>query len=105
MKTRYCCLFSTPIKDKKRTRFFVNGTIVSVYGNYKTLYGAVKSIETLENPGQAIKSEVPFEWTIDFDHIVVDRVIAESSHRALIIARRNLNTLLDREKAALCTAR
>lgn len=103
MKTRYCCLFSTPIKEKKRTRFFVNGTIVSIYGNYKTRYGAIKTVETLEIPGQVNKTLAPFEWSVDFDHIVIDRVIAESAQRALIIARRNLNTLLDREKEALYT--
>lgn len=69
------------------------------------MYGAVKSIDTLETPGQVNKSPIPFEWSVDFDHVVVDRVIAESAQRALIIARRNLNTLLDREKAVLCTAR
>lgn len=92
MKARYCCLFRQPEMKK---HVFDN---VTIYGNYKTRYGAIKSIENIEH-GEV--NRTTSGWCVVFDNVIVSNVEAESSTQALNIAKRVLNTLIEREKDAL----
>jgi hypothetical protein len=88
MKARYCCLFGQP---EMKSYVFDN---VTVYGNYKTRYGAIKSIENLEH-GEV--NRTISGWCVVFDHVIVSNVEAESNTQALYRAKRVLNDLLERE--------
>jgi hypothetical protein len=97
MKARYgCCFFSPP--EESPWTFEVGDNIVTIYGRYKTRYGAVKTVNNIEH-GEV--SQVKDGWTVVFEHVLVQKIQADSEVQALHRAKRTLITLLDRERKAL----
>lgn len=97
MKARYCCCFFTP-PPPPQWQFQVDEHLVTIYGKYKTKYGAVKTVNNLDY-GEV--SRVPDGWNVVFDHVLVQNIQADSQNQALQRAKRTLSTLLDRERKAL----
>ena len=97
MKARYaCCFLSVP--EEPQWKFHVDDHLVTIYGKYKTKYGAVKTVENIEH-GEV--SRVTDGWLVVFDHVLVQKVQADSESQALLRAKRTLSTLMDRERKAL----
>lgn len=97
MKARYaCCFFAPP--EEPQWNFHVGDQLVTIYGRYKTKYGAVKTVDNIDH-GEV--SQVRDGWTVVFDHVLVQKIQADSSAQALQRAKRVLSTLLDRERKAL----
>ena len=98
MKARYaCCFFSVP--EEPHWQFHVDNHLVTIYGKYKTKYGAVKTVENVEHGEVSQVGDA--SWTVVFDHVLVQKIQADSSAQALQCAKRTLNTLMDRERKAL----
>lgn len=98
MKARYaCCFFSVP--EEPNWQFHVDEHMVTIYGKYKTKYGAVKTVENVDYGEVSQVSDA--SWTVVFDHVLVQNIQADSTNQALYRAKQTLNTLLDRERKAL----
>lgn len=98
MKARYACCFFSPPEEPPQWTFQIDDHIVTIYGKYKTKYGAVKTVDNIDY-GEV--SQVNDSWSVVFDHVLVQKVQADSQQQALLRAKRTLSMLLDRERKAL----